>query len=151
MLGHPLGTLVGHVARVELLVDNKVEGLNGLGHLTVVVGHVVFLGLEHAGFDAFLREILDEGLVLRQRLVRAVQRKESFFLHLLALFLVAFVNKLLSSRNLLLRISQVLCGQLALNAHKALYQRLVFLEHLVVALRHRTRDDQRRTGIVNQH
>ena len=39
----------------------------------------------------------------------------------------------------------------ALHLIKTLYQRLELLEHLVVTLGHRTADDKRRAGIVDQH
>ena len=39
--------------------------------------------------------------------------------------------------------------ELALNAYKLLHQRLIFLKHLIVALRNRTRDDQWGTCIIN--
>ena len=44
-----------------------------------------------------------------------------------------------------LGIGKILGGQLALHTDKALHQRLVLLEHLVVALGHRTRHDHRRS------
>ena len=73
LIGKPGRTLVGEVAGVQLLVDDEIQGCHTLGHLAVVVLHVDFLGLQHAGLDAFLGQILDEGLVLRQSLVRAVK------------------------------------------------------------------------------
>ena len=48
-------------------------------------------------------------------------------------------------------LGKVLRGQLALYVYKAFYQRLVFFEHLVVALGDRTCDDKWRTGIVDKH
>ena len=42
-------------------------------HTTIVLLHIDLLGLEHAGLDTLLREVLDERLVLRQGLMRAVQ------------------------------------------------------------------------------
>ena len=48
-------------------------------------------------------------------------------------------------------LGKVLCGQLALYVYKAFYQRLVFFEHLVVALGDRTCDDKWRTSIVDKY
>ena len=69
LLSQPVGTLVGKVARLLLLVDNEVERFNSLRHTTVVVLHVNLLGLEHTSLDTFFREILDERFVFRQTLV----------------------------------------------------------------------------------
>ena len=74
----------------------------------------------------------------------AEESEETFFGQLLVLAVLAFGY-------LLAGICQILCSQLALHIHQTLHQRLVLLEELVVALGHRTRDDKRRTGIVDQH
>ena len=76
--------------------------------------------------------------------MRAIECQEAFVQQLLVVLG-------LSLGNLLLGFSQILGSQLALYTYQFLNQRLVFLEHLVVALGHRTRDDERGTGIVNQH
>ena len=76
--------------------------------------------------------------------MRTVEGKESFLLQFLVVLLTAFGN-------LLFGFCQILCSQLALNTHQSLYQRLIFLKHLVVAFGHRTGDDKRSTGIVDQH
>ena len=136
--------LVGEVGAVELLVDDEVERLYGLGHTAVVVLHVDLLGGEHAALDAGLGEIFDEGLVLGQGLVGAEEREEAGFGLLLVLLSLTFGDELLG-------LGQILCGQLALHAYEFLHQRLVFLEHLVVALGHGTADDEGRAGIVDEH
>lgn len=51
----------------------------------------------------------------------------------------------------LLCLSKILCGELALNVYEALYKRLILLEHLVVALGDRSRDDKRSTCVVDKH
>ena len=144
LVSQPCGTLVGQVAGVEFLFNHKVEGFYYFGHTAVVVLHIDLLRLEHAALDTFLREELDEGLVLGHGLVRAIECQEAFVQQLLVVLG-------LSLGNLLLGFSQILGSQLALYTYQFLNQRLVFLEHLVVALGHRTRDDERGTGIVNQH
>ena len=144
LCGEPVGSLVGEVARVEFLVDHEVEGLHGLGHASVVVLHVDLLGLQHAGLDAFFGEILDERLVLGETLERTVEREEAFVGELLVVVLLAFGN-------LLLGVGQVLCGQLALHVDQSLYEGLILLEHLVVALGHGSADDERGAGVVDEH
>ena len=74
LISQPSRTLVGKVAGVHLLFDDEVERLYALRHTAVVVLHIDFLGAEHSGLDAFLREELDERLVLGQRLVGAIER-----------------------------------------------------------------------------
>ncbi len=140
LVGEPLVTLVCEVYAVELLVHHEVEGLYCLGHAAVVVLHVYFLGLEHTGLDACLAEELDERIVLRQGLVAAEELQEAFFLFLL----VARGNELFG-------FGKVLGGEFALHLHEAFHEGLILLKELVVALRHGTGDDKRRTGIVNQH
>ena len=88
-IGQPACTLVGQVARVQFLVYHEEEGCYALGHAAVIVLHVYLLGLQHACLDTFLREILDEGLVLGQGLVRTVEREEACVEQFLSLFLVA--------------------------------------------------------------
>ena len=70
LISQPCCTLIGQVAGILFLVNHEVQGLHGLRHLAVVVLHIVLLSLQHAGLDTLFREILDEWLVLRQRLVR---------------------------------------------------------------------------------
>ena len=69
--GEPFVTLIGQVDAVHLLVNNEIEGLYCLGHTTVVVLHVDVLGTEESCLDAWLGEVFDEGLVLRQCLETA--------------------------------------------------------------------------------
>ena len=60
------------------------------------------------------------------------------------LLLVVRLDELLGFR-------EVVGSQLALHFIQALDEGLIFFKHLVVALGHRTGDDERRTCIVNQH
>ena len=50
----PCRTLVGKVARVELLVNDEVQRLHSLRHLTVVVCHIVLFRFEHSSLYTFL-------------------------------------------------------------------------------------------------
>ena len=126
LVSQPFVTLVGKVDTVHFLVHNKVKRFNSLGHTAVVVLHIDFLCLEHTGFDTSFREELNERIVLRQSLVAAEQGKETFFF----LFLVTRLDELFG-------FGQILCGQFALHLNKVLYQRLVLLKQLVIALGHR--------------
>ena len=74
----------------------------------------------------------------------AEKGEETFLLQLLVVLLT-------SLGNFLLCLCEILGGKLALYANEFLHQRLVLLKHLVVAFGYRTGDDQRCTGIVNQH
>ena len=82
--------------------------------------------------------------VFRERLERTEQGKETLFCELLVTFCLSFADFLLS-------LCQVLCSKLTLYSHDFFYERLIFLKHLVVTFRNRTRDDQRSTCIINQH
>jgi len=76
--------------------------------------------------------------------VRAIQGQETLLLQLLVVLVTTFAD-------LLFGFSQILGSQLLLHANQLFDQRLILLEHLVVALGHGTRDNERSTGIVNQH
>ncbi len=69
--GEFVDTFVGEFYRAVLFVDNEVEGVGHLGHLAVVVLHVVGLGFEEDIFHALEREELDELVVFGQGLVAA--------------------------------------------------------------------------------
>ena len=83
--------------------------------------------------------------------MRAIEREETSVELLLTFFLVTSLYQLVTFRDERLGICQILCGQLALHADELLHQWLVFLEHLVIAFGDRTRDNQRCTGIIDQH
>ena len=151
LFGQPGCTLICEVAGIQLLVDDEVEGLHALRHTTIVVLHIDFLGLQHTSLDTFLREVFNQGLVFRHGLMRTVEREETLIELLLTFFFVTGLHQFVTCCDQRLGISKILCGQLFLYTHEALYQRLVFLEHLVVALWYRTRNNERGTGIVDQH
>ena len=138
--GYQVDTLVGQFHALQLLVDDKVERLYGFGHPLVVLFHIDFLGLQHAGLDARFAEELDEGLVLGQRLVAAIERQESG-LHVL----------LLVGSDETLGIGQELGSQPSLGFHQTYHQRAEHFEKLFLTAGHGTGNDERSTGIVNQH
>ena len=69
LLCQPRGTLVREIARTLFLVHHEIEGFNRFGHTAVVVLHVDFFRLEHAGLDTGFGEELDERTVFRECLV----------------------------------------------------------------------------------
>ena len=70
-------TLVCEVHTLQLLIDDEVQWFCYLVHATVVLLHIDFLGLEHAGLDALLAEELNQWLVLRQCLVAAIEGEKT--------------------------------------------------------------------------
>ena len=132
--------LVGKFHRTVLLVDHEVERVGDNGHLARVVLKIICLGLEQGVLHPLLAEELDEGAILGQTLECAEQQQFAFLAHLLVL-----------ACNLLLGFGQNLGDQAALCLHHLLYIGFVLVEHLVVTLGHRTGDDERRTGIVDEH
>ena len=151
LLSQPGSTLIGQVAAIHLLIYYEVQRLNTLRHAAVIVLHVDILGILHTSLDTFLREELNQWLVLRHGLVRTVERQETGIQLLLCLFLVASLHQLVTLGNQGLGVGQILGGQLALNTYQLLNQWLILLEHLIVALGDRARDNQRCTGIVDQY
>ena len=89
--------------------------------MLVVVLHIIFLSLEHAGLDSGFREELDESVVLGQCFVRAEEEE-------VALFLVVFVLACNES----LGLCQQLCGKGALYTDELLHEGLVLFVHLVL-------------------
>ena len=132
-----LVTLVGELHRIESLVDDEVKVVGDFGHAAVVVLHVDVLGLLHQRLDTRLRQVLDERLVLGKTLVDAVE------LH------AALVG--LALRDKLAGIGEQRGDQRALEVVEVLDGGVVLLEELVVALGYGTRDDERRTGVVDEH
>ena len=82
--------------------------------------------------------------------MRAVEGKESLLEELCSLLRVG-AHHLLSLTDLAASLGEELCSLLALYLIEFLDERLVFLIHLVVALGHWSRDDQRCAGIVDEH
>ncbi len=76
--------------------------------------------------------------------MRTVQCQETFIRQFLIILLLAFTDFLFS-------LGQELCGQLLLRTNQFLNQWLILLKHLVVTLGNGTTNNQRRTGIINQH
>ena len=135
-------TFIGEDDGVELLVDHEIQLIVDDMHVFALFLHVETFGLKQQRLHAFLREELDEGVVLRQAVVGAEQ-------------LVGAVRLLLFCG---VRICQYFLGVGETHRHEA-FLSLVELHHvgfqleelLVVAMRYRTADDERRTGIVDQH
>src|SRR3712207_3433779 len=88
LLGQPSATLIGKVGRVELFVYHKIQRLYGFGHFTVVILHVEFFRLEHAGLDTFFRKVLDERLIFGQGFIRTIKGEEAFLVELVCFILI---------------------------------------------------------------
>ena len=141
ILAQLVKSLVGQVDALQLLVDDEVQRFRDLRHPLVVLLHVYLLCRQHPCLDARLAQELDERLVLRQGLVAAVEREET----VLHLFLVLRVDHLAC-------VGKIFCRQCALLLHYLLHQRTeVDIQLVVVALRDRAGDDERRACVVNQH
>ncbi len=146
--GEPCSSLIGKVGTVELLVYHKVERFDGLGHTAVVVLHIHLLGTLQTRLDAILREIFDKRLVLGESLERTEKSKEALSLQLLSLLGICLF---LCGADFLACLGKEFGSLLALNFIETLNEGLELLEHLVVALGDRARDDKWGTGIVNQY
>ena len=163
--GQHVDTLVRQLDAVVLLVDDEIERLDSLWHLAVVVSHILCLDLEEYLLYSLFAEIADERVVLRQRLVDTEQCKtalleqllcgEGLLVRVLGVGLVKFrhLGRISALRGgyLVLGFEQEALRQLALCGNNLLHIGLEVVEHLVVTLRHRTGDDERRTGIVDKH
>ena len=146
--GEPCSSLIGKVGTVELLVYHKIERLDGLGHTAVVVLHIHLLGTLQTRLDAILREIFDKRLVLGESLEGTEKSEEALSLQLLSLL---GISLFLCGADFLACLGKEFGSLLALNFIETLNEGLELLEHLVVALGDRARDDKWGTGIVNQH
>jgi len=135
-----LNTLVSQIYTLHLFIDDEIQRLYRFRHTLVVLFHVDFFRLEHTCLDTRFTQVFNQRIVLRQCLVATEQGKETCF-HILLVF----------RSNQSLGFCQILGSQLALNFHETFYQRTKLFEQLVFTLRHRTRDNQRSTGIVNQY
>ena len=142
VVAHALGkhrvAFVGHVHRVELLVDHEVERVGDDRHLLFVVLDIVVLRFLENHLHSRFAEELDEGLILRKALVGAEQQLSAFGL-------VAFGD-------LLLGLVEHLVHQSALLLVEFLNIGPVFHE-LRVRLRFGggTADDERSTGVVDEN
>ena len=151
LLRKPGCTLICQVTGVQFLIHHKIQRLNSLRHPTVIVLHICLLGLQHTCFDTFFGEVFDEWLVFGQGLVGTIERQETGIELLLTFFLIACLHQFVTFTDECLGISQILRSQLSLYTNESFYQWLILLEHLIIALRYRTRYDQRGTRIVDQH
>ena len=131
---------VGKFDTVVLLVDHEIELVGHDVHVAHVVLHVELLGLEHARLDARLAEELDEGFVLGESLEGTEEEQGAFLLHLLVVAL-----------HLLLGLGEELGAKILLRIDHGLHLRAILVEELLLTLGHGAGDDQRRTGIVDQH
>ena len=105
-------------------------------HLALVILHIVVLDLLEKLLHAGLAEELDERLVLRISLICSEKKKS-------AVLLVSVSDKLLG-------LIEELVHESLLSSVESLHERLVLHELLVLALRNRSRDDERSTGVIDK-
>ena len=137
--GEHIVALVGHIHGVELLVDDEVERVGDHRHLLLVILHIVVLGLLEQGLDARLGKVLDERLILRKSLVGTQEELSSLGLVACRYELAGFIEGLVDESPL---------GLVELLHVRLELEELGFVR---LALRHRTGDDERGTGIVDEH
>ena len=106
-------------------------------HVPVIVLHVTAFHTEQQLFHTRLAEEFDKGAHLRQGLVGTQKRNRTFVV-------LAFGYEFF-------RLIEITYRELPLCIVKFFDIRLVLHELLVVALRHRAGDNQRSTGIVDEH
>ena len=138
--GEAVDTFVGQFDGVVLFVDNEIQRIGHHVHFLVVVLHVEFFGFLHAGLHALFAEELDQRLVFGHGLVGTIQEQRTFFVHF-GIFAGHF----------LFGFGQQFGGHIALDVYQTFHLRTQFFEQLIFALGHRTGNNQRCTGIVNQH
>ena len=141
ILADEINTFVHNIDRVELLFDYEIEFIIDEVHIAVLVLHEErFRALQHL-FHAGLAQELDERLVLRQTAVGAEQQHGAFVLW----FRIRVLGQhLLGLREDLRHVSALCLIQL-------LHDGLVLVEGLLVAFGRGTGNNQRGTGVVNQH
>ena len=139
--GNQVEAFFGQLNLVVLLVNREKQRLVGLGHLARVVLEVVVLHLLKHGAHAGFAQKLDERLALGQSAEGAEQHQAAF-----ALFrpVVALLDELAGFHEVVLHL-------LFLGIHYLLNPGLELVELVHVATRNRTRDDERRPGVVNEH
>ncbi len=129
--------LVGHVHAVLDLGDDEIEFVRHLRHLALVVLHVVGLRLLQELLHARLGEELDERLILGKTLVASEEEFSAL--------------RLVAGRDGLLGLVQGRVDEGALLVVEVLHIRAVLHELLVVGgLLHRTGDDERGTGVIDE-
>ena len=137
-----LAALVGEDDGIQFLVDDEVELVVDDVHVLVTVLHIEALGLLHQALHAFLAEELDEGVVLGQATVGAEELVGTMFLLVFGGVGVGEDAFGLSQD----------CRHITLLGFIQLHDvGLQLVKLLLVAARRGTADDQRRTGIVDQH
>ncbi len=160
--GEHLYTLVGKFYRMILLVNHKEQRLHGHRHLAVIVSHILGLHLEHKLLHTVLAQIFNQRRILGQSLVHTEQCQTALLLQLLGCERLAVILALVilghflgiiapCGGNLALGLDQQIVGKLALRLDHLMHIGFKLHEHLVIAFRHRTRYDERRTRVVDKH
>ena len=141
-LGEDLVALVGEFHAALLLVDDEVKfiGHHALLDVLVLEGGAddLALGFLQDLLDAGLAEVLDQRLVLRESLVGTQQQDLALVLDL-------------AGCDQALGLVEGLVDEVLLCVIEALHIRLVLNKSLVTRTLHRAGNDERGTGIVDQH
>ena len=67
-----VNTFIGQIYTVQLFIDDEVQWISNFVHTFVVLFHIDFFRLEHAGFDTRFAQEFNQGLVLGQTLVATI-------------------------------------------------------------------------------
>ena len=133
-------TFIGQFDTVILFVDYEVQFVCRFVHMTHVFRHEVFFRLQHLGFYALLAQEFDQRLVTRISLEGTVQLDRTFFY----LFLIAACHFFLG-------FDQHLGTKVFLCVYDYFHIRAELFEQLLFTAGDRTGNNQRCTGIVDQH
>src|SRR5690606_22806010 len=136
-LGHVFHTFVGKVYLVVLFVNNEVQVLIHDWHIAVVILHILsFHFLEKSSVSTFGKK-LNQLTVLWKSTVRLQKLKSTFFC--------------ISGRDQFLGFVEDLRNSLLLYGYDSIYRRFQHVKFLTVALRNRSRNDKRSSGIINKN
>ena len=131
-------TLVGHVHRMKLLIDNEIKRVRNHWHLLLVILHIIVFGLLQKNFHSRFAEELDKRRILRKALVSTEQQLSS----------LVFV----AGGDSLLGIVQYLIDKTALSLIEFFHVGAEFhILAVVFSLCHRARYNQRGSCIIDQN
>ena len=140
LAGQQVDTFIGQFDTVIFFVDHEVQFVCRFMHVTHVFRHEIFFRLQHLGFYALFAQEFDQCLVARISFEGTVQLDRTFF----HLFLIAACHFLLG-------FDQHLGTKVFLCVYDYFHVRTELFEQLLFAARDRTGNNQRCTGIVDQH
>ncbi len=140
LTGQKVDTFIRQFDTVVLFVDYEEQFICRFVHVTHVFRHEVFFRLQHLGFYTLFTQVLDQSLVTRISFVGTEQLDGTFF----HLFLVAACHFLLG-------FDQHLGAKVFLCVYDDFHVRAELFEQLFFTTGDRAGNNQRRTGVVDQH